>query len=117
MINTIRMSLKIDSYYAANSLIYYLRKLPILNDLITDDIYKSKTLKNIIKVIAYILSLGRRICFMSSLSITSRIEFTIGSKNSPLYHLSVSSDGIARCHIDYSIITPFERIFQDGLVN
>ena len=63
MINTIRMSLKIDSYYAANSLIYYLRKLPILHDLITDDIYKSKTLKNIIKVIAYILSLGRRILY------------------------------------------------------
>ena len=63
MINTIRMSLKIDSYYAANSLIYFIRKLPILHDLLTDDIYKSKVLKNIIRIIAYLLSIGKMIFY------------------------------------------------------
>ena len=63
MINIIKMSLKIDSYYASNSLIYFLRKLPILHDLITDDIYKNTTIKNIIKVITYILSLSVKILY------------------------------------------------------
>ena len=63
MLNTIRMSLKIDSCYATNSTIYFLRKLPILHDLITDDIYKSKILKFIVRIIAYILSIGRRIAY------------------------------------------------------
>ena len=63
MLNTIKMSFKIDSTIAANSLIYYIRKLPILNDLITDDIYKSKLLKSIIKIISYILSFGKMILY------------------------------------------------------
>ena len=63
MFNTIRMSLKIDSFYATNYIIYYLRKLPILHDLITDNIYKSRIIKNIIKVFAYILLFARRIIY------------------------------------------------------
>ena len=63
MFNTIKTSLKIDSCYATNSTIYFLRKLPILYDLITDDIYKSKLLKFIIRIIAYIMSIGRRIIY------------------------------------------------------
>ena len=45
MFNTLKMSLKIDYTYKINSFIYNLRKLPILKDLITNDLYKSKNLK------------------------------------------------------------------------
>ena len=40
MLNTLLMSLKIDKTYSLNAHIYNLRKLPILKDLITEDIYK-----------------------------------------------------------------------------
>ena len=45
MIRTLYYSLKIDTYYAINSFIYLLRKLPILKDLFTEDAYTSKILK------------------------------------------------------------------------
>lgn len=61
MISQLKRSLKIDICYAVNSFIYSIRKLPILNDLITDDIYKSKTLKNIISIVSLILSFGKMI--------------------------------------------------------
>ena len=44
MLNTLKMSLKIDDVYSLNAFIYNLRKLPVLKDLITTDIYKSKSL-------------------------------------------------------------------------
>ena len=59
MISSLKRSLKIDISYAVNSFIYVLRKLPIFSDLITDDIYKSKTLKCIISIISILLSFGR----------------------------------------------------------
>ena len=61
MISSLKRSLKIDICYAVNSFIYSLRKLPILDDLITDDIYKSKRLKSIIRFISLILSFGKMI--------------------------------------------------------
>ncbi len=59
MIKTLYYSLKIDIYYAINSLLFYLRKLPIFKDLFTDDSYNSKMLKIIFGIIAGLLSLGR----------------------------------------------------------
>ena len=38
MISSLKRSLKIDISYAVNSFIYSIRKLHILNDLITEDI-------------------------------------------------------------------------------
>ena len=61
MISSLKRSLKIDICYAVNSFIYSIRKLPILDDLITDDIYKSKRLKGIIRIISLILSFGKMI--------------------------------------------------------
>ena len=61
MISSLKRSLKIDICYAVNSFIYSIRKLPILDNLITDDIYKSKRLKGIIRIISLILSFGKMI--------------------------------------------------------
>ena len=63
MIKTLVKSLQIDICYAVNSFIYLLTKLPILKDLLTDDIYKSKILKKIIGTIGITLSLLRALFF------------------------------------------------------
>ncbi len=63
MINTLKTSFKIDMAYATNSFIYILRKLPILRDLITDDAYKSKFLKGIVRIISLIFSFGRMLAY------------------------------------------------------
>lgn len=63
MINCLYQSLKIDTYYAVNSFFFFLRKLPIFKDLITDDIYKDSGLKNIVGIIGLLLSLGRMFLF------------------------------------------------------
>lgn len=47
MFNTFIMNLKIDSFYSMNSYIYNLRKFPVLSDLMTDDVYKHKSVKTI----------------------------------------------------------------------
>ena len=49
MIKQLKQSLAIDTLYTTNSFIFLLRKLPILKDLITDDIYASRGLKRIIQ--------------------------------------------------------------------
>ena len=54
-------SLQIDINYTVNSFIYTLRGLPILKDLITDDIYASKIIKKIIYVIILLFFLARAI--------------------------------------------------------
>lgn len=59
MIKTLMMNLKIDTYAAVNSFIYSLRKLPIFNDLFTDDIYKSKLLKRLVGILGFILTFMR----------------------------------------------------------
>lgn len=50
MLKTLINSLKIDLTYSINSFIYTLAKLPIFNDLITEDIYSSKIIKGIISI-------------------------------------------------------------------
>ena len=59
MLNTLKKSLQIDISYSVNSFIYYLRKLPILKDLITKDAYSSKFLKKIIEFIGFIFYAAR----------------------------------------------------------
>ena len=54
MFKTLLMTLKIDNTYSLNAFIYNIRRLPILKDLITDDIYKSRNLKTIINIISNI---------------------------------------------------------------
>ena len=66
MIKNLIRSLNIDISYAVNSFIYGIRKLPILDDLITDDIYKSKISKRIISVISIILSCIKLLVFRFS---------------------------------------------------
>ena len=63
MLNSLKMSLKIDDTYSLNSFIYNLRKLPVLKDLITNDIYKSKNLKKIIHFVAIIYRFFKTLFF------------------------------------------------------
>ena len=63
MLKTLYYSLKIDIYYAINSLIYYLRKVPIFKDLFTDDAYKSSILKYIFGFIGIVLSTCRAVIY------------------------------------------------------
>ena len=59
MIKQLKQSLDIDTLYTTNSFIFLLRKLPILKDLITDDIYASRGLKRIIQGLVPIYLLGK----------------------------------------------------------
>ena len=61
MINTLIQSLGIEITYTINSFIYILSKLPILRDLITNDIYKSKFIKGLVGVLVRIFLLARAI--------------------------------------------------------
>lgn len=54
-------SLQIDINYTVNSFIYTLRGLPILNDLITDDIYSSRIIKKIVYIIIFLFYILRAI--------------------------------------------------------
>lgn len=57
MINTLKMSFKIDITYAMNAFIYNIKKLPILKDLFPgNSLYKSTKVKKVIRVLALILS-------------------------------------------------------------
>ncbi len=48
MLNVLKKSLQIDYAYSVNSFIYTLQKLPLFNDLLTEDAYNSKILKKIV---------------------------------------------------------------------
>lgn len=64
MINTLRISLKIDMTYAINSFIYSLKRLPILKELFPDNsLYKSEKAKRIIRILGIILSTGRLLLY------------------------------------------------------
>ncbi len=54
-------TLDIENTYTINSFIYILSKLPILKDLITNDIYKSKIIKGFIGVFVRLFILARAI--------------------------------------------------------
>lgn len=71
MINTLRMSLKIDMTYAINSFIYSLKKLPILKEVFPDNsLYKSQKAKSLIRILGIILSTGRVILYKALYFIT-----------------------------------------------
>ena len=61
MINILYKTLQIDIAYSVNSFIYILRKLPILKDLFTDDVYKSKIIKSIVGFFGAIFSFSRAV--------------------------------------------------------
>ena len=50
MIKVLKQSLDIDIAYSTNSFIYILQQIPILKDLITNDIYSNKIVKKVIKI-------------------------------------------------------------------
>ena len=59
MIKTLYYSLKLDTYYGVNSLIYTLRKVSVFRDIFTEKAYQSKLLKIIIGFFGFLLSLLR----------------------------------------------------------
>ena len=63
MISSFYQTFKIDLYHSVNSFIYGLRRTPIFKDLITNDIYKSKSIKRIIGIFGSIVSLFRAFLF------------------------------------------------------
>ena len=64
MINSLKMSFKIDMTYAINSFIYSIKHLPILKDLFPGDgLYKSSKAKAVIRILGLILSTARLFLF------------------------------------------------------
>ena len=64
MINTLKMSFKIDITYAINSFIYNIKRFPILKDLFPGNgLYKSERAKAFVRILALILSTARMIAF------------------------------------------------------
>ena len=61
MINLLKKSLEIDITYSINSFIYMLKNIPILEDLITNDIYSSKIIKKIVRIIIILFDILRAI--------------------------------------------------------
>ena len=59
MIKYLTKSLEFDLLYTVNSFIYILKGLPILNDLLTDDIYKSGLLKRLISAFMLVFFIAR----------------------------------------------------------
>ncbi|MBQ8131672.1 MAG: hypothetical protein IJ193_04195 [Bacilli bacterium] len=57
MIRTLYYSIKLDTYYAVNSLIYTLRKMPVMKEIFTDKSYQSKPLKFLFGLFGFVLSL------------------------------------------------------------
>lgn len=56
MINTLRMIFKIDISYATNSFIYTIKKLPILKNVIPDNLYGSSKLKGFVRILSIFLT-------------------------------------------------------------
>lgn len=63
MINTLKMSLKIDLTYAINANMHFIKKLPIFRDLLNDDVYKGQGLKKFARVFSIGLSAIRFIVY------------------------------------------------------
>ena len=77
MINTLKMSLKIDLTYAINANIHFFKKLPILRDLLNDDVYKGQGLKKFARVFSIGISalrfIGYRLLYFFVLFYISEI--------------------------------------------
>lgn len=63
MFKTLRMALKIDLTYAINANMYFFKRLPILKDLLNDDVYKGEGLKKFARVFSILVSTLRFIVF------------------------------------------------------
>ena len=63
MINTLKMSLKIDFNYAINSFIYNLKKTPILKNIIPISLYSKEGFKKFIRILGVICTSLRLIVF------------------------------------------------------
>lgn len=63
MINTLKMSLKIDFNYAINSFIYNLKKTPILKNIIPISLYSKEKFKTFIRILGVICTSLRLIVF------------------------------------------------------
>ena len=64
MINTLKMSFKIDITYAINSFIYNIKRFPILKDLFPGNgLYQSNKAKSIIRILGLVLSTTRMILY------------------------------------------------------
>lgn len=88
MFKTLYYSKKIDIYYSLNSIIYYLRKLPIFKDLMTDNIYKSSFVKTIFGIISIIFSIIKKIIFKAIyFIIIFNISKYLSSNNYSFYHV------------------------------
>ena len=61
MINYLTKSVEFDIAYTVNSFLYVLRRLPILKDLLTEDIYKSSLLKKIVNIFMIVFFIARAI--------------------------------------------------------
>ena len=59
MIKALFQTLKIDVYYSVNSFLFLLKKFPIFKDLLTNDVYQSKTIKTFVGIIGSIFSFFR----------------------------------------------------------
>ncbi len=90
MLNTLKMSFKIDTAYATNSFIYTLKKLPILKDILSDDLYSSTSLKNFIRVLGIILTSAKLILYrLLYFFIIYMIAFRIGRENLALIYAHI----------------------------
>ena len=63
MINTLKMSFKIDFTYAINSFIYSLRKMPIIKNIIKEDLYKKDGFKLFVRILGIICTSLKLILF------------------------------------------------------
>ena len=63
MFKTLKMALKIDLTYAINANMYFFKRLPILRDLLNDDVYKGEGLKKFARVFSILVSALRFIVF------------------------------------------------------
>lgn len=63
MINTLKLSLKIDFNYAINSFIYSMQKIPILNHIIRVNLYEKTSFKTFIRILGVICTSLRLILY------------------------------------------------------
>lgn len=63
MINTLKLSLKIDFNYAINSFIYTIKKTPVLRSIITSNLYEKEGFKTLIRILGVICTSLRLLLF------------------------------------------------------
>lgn len=63
MFKTFKLSFKIDTAYAVNSFVYILKKLPILKNIIPNDLYSNSGLKTFVSVLGIFLTTIRLVFY------------------------------------------------------